>query len=119
MKCMALKDPSTWKNEQRGAQAARSLYFHVCRPFQCIKISPNPFTNYHFDTNCNRFLIYDDDIDVDDDDGDNNNANMRAHIFNCKKFLKRTKYLCICSYAVAVCCCNNDVPAVMTYLNTL
>ena len=31
--------------------------------------------------------------------------------FNLNKFLKQTAYLCIFSYAVAVHCCNNDVPA--------
>ena len=38
---------------------------------------------------------------------------MRVHLFfYFNKFLKHTTYLCICSYAVAVHCYNNDIPAV-------
>ena len=39
---------------------------------------------------------------------------MQVHLFfYFNKFLKHTTYLCICSYAVAVHCYNNDIPAVV------
>ena len=37
----------------------------------------------------------------------------RCTFFYFNKFLKHTTYLCICSYAVAVHCYNNDIPAVV------
>ena len=82
------------------AHERRVLYISTCVGLsKARKINTNADNYQHFNTNSKGFLSYSYD--------NNNNANMQVHLF-----LKHTTFLCICSYAVAMHCYNNDIPAV-------